>query len=105
MFKAQHTDIGEAMDAIAEPIRALGALALGTSAASAARASVKEIETVPLADEMVRETFADLEIIGRTIAAAVALAEEHGDDVTAGLLTDRLAFHQKHAWMMRATLS
>lgn len=105
MFEAQYTDIAEAMDEIAERIRALGAVAPGTTAALSARARVTEVETVPTGDEMLRETLADYEIIGGTIAEAIAVAEEHGDDVTAGMLADRLAFHQKQAWMMRATLA
>ena len=105
MFEAQYTDVAAAMDEIAERIRMLGAVAPGTSAAFAERASVAEVEGVPTAEEMVRETVADYEIIGQTVAAAIDVAEAHGDDTTAGMMADRLAFHQKQAWMMTAFLT
>lgn len=104
MFEEQYTDIAAAMDELAERIRMLGEVAPGTSKAFAALARIEETEGVPTAQEMVRETVADYEAIGETIAEAIAVAEEQGDDITAGLLADRDAFHQKQAWMMRAFL-
>ncbi|GKY88844.1 Dps family protein [Sinisalibacter aestuarii] len=104
MFEAQYTDIAGAMDEIAERIRALGEYAPGSSAEFAALARVTEVEGRLAAADMVRETAADYDIIGETIAGAIAVAEEHGDDISAGMLADRLAFHQKQGWMMKAWL-
>lgn len=104
MFEGQYTDFAEAMDDLAERIRALGEYAPGTSAQFADLASIKEVEGQLSAEDMVRETVADYEKIGETLKAAIEVAEEHGDDVTSGMLADRLEYHQKQGWMMRSLL-
>ena len=49
---------------------------------------------------MLKELLADHEAL---IASAKA-AREDADDVTAAVIDDRVDAHQKHAWMIRATL-
>jgi len=105
LFEAHYTEIGGAMDDLAERIRALGEYAPATSAEFAALASIAEVSGQIPAAQMLAETLADHETIGATIAAALAIAGETGDDVSAGLLGERLAWHQKQAWMIRATLA
>ncbi|MDQ2094479.1 Dps family protein [Rhodalgimonas zhirmunskyi] len=104
MFEAQYSDMAEAMDDLAERIRALGEYAPGTSSQFAAMASVKETEGQISAEDMLRETLRDYEVIGEVISEAIEIADGHGDDVSAGILADRLEYHQKQAWMMRAML-
>jgi starvation-inducible DNA-binding protein len=105
MFEAQYTDIAGAMDELAERIRALGDHAPATSAEFAALARVTEVEGRLSAQAMLVETLADYQTIAETIREAIAVAAQHGDDVSAGLLADRLAFHEKQAWMMKATMA
>jgi len=104
MFEAQYSDMAEAMDDLAERIRALGEYAPGTSSQFAAMASVTETEGQISAEDMLRETVHDYEVIGEVISEAIEIADGHGDDVSAGILADRLEYHQKQAWMMRAML-
>ncbi|MGC9368461.1 MAG: Dps family protein [Paracoccaceae bacterium] len=104
MFEAQYTDLAEAMDDLAERIRALGEYAPGTQAKLSKLASIKENEGQPSAEDMLRETVADYETIGQTLTAAITVAQEHGDEPTVGMLTDRLEFHEKQAWMMKSML-
>jgi starvation-inducible DNA-binding protein len=37
--------------------------------------------------------------------ATLANAQAAGDEATAGLLTDRLAYHEKQIWMMKSLLA
>jgi len=104
MFEGHYTDYAEAMDDLAERIRALGEYAPGTTAEMLDNASVRETANRLSADEMLRDTVADFETIGSTIRAAIDVAEDHGDDVTAGMLADRLEYHEKQAWMMKSML-
>lgn len=104
MFEEQYSDMAEAMDDLAERIRALGEYAPGTSSEFAAMARVKETEGRISAEDMLRETVNDYEVIGEVISEAIEIADGHGDDVSAGILADRLEYHQKQAWMMRSML-
>ena len=40
--------------------------------------------------------------ISETLRQAIQTAGDAGDEVSAGLLTDRLEWHEKELWMMKA---
>lgn len=104
LFGDQYTEMWEAMDDIAERIRALG---------DYAPANVSEIMkpsdlTLPKkakikAMDMVKDLAKDHEAISKHIAAAIEKASEVGDEVTADLLIQRQTVHDKTAWMLNAT--
>ncbi|MBK1698269.1 Dps family protein [Rhodovibrio salinarum] len=102
MFEEHYSDLWNALDDIAERIRALGAYAPGTYAKFKARSSIKENEQIPTAEAMLDELIADNETVLRTLRASVSVAEAHGDSATADLLTERLGAHEKQIWMMRS---
>src|ERR1041384_6253057 len=54
MFETQYTELADAVDLIAERIRALGSPAPGTYAEFAKLTSIKEVDGVPRAEEMIR---------------------------------------------------
>jgi starvation-inducible DNA-binding protein len=102
MFEEQYTELAAAVDEIAERIRALGHYAPGSFAQFARLTSVQEAERVPGAEEMLRQLVADHETVAKTLRTVLKSAQEAGDEVTAGLLTDRLGVHEKMAWMLRS---
>src|SRR5690606_21913360 len=104
MFMVQYTELWNALDEIAERIRALGYPAPGTYREFAKLTSIKEAEGVPDAMEMVRLPVLGHESVARTARAAFPAAEEGGDESTADLLTQRLQVHEKTAWMLRSLL-
>jgi len=53
---------------------------------------------------MLAELVRDHETLVATARAARQAAEAEGDDVTASLIDDRIDAHEKHAWMLRASL-
>jgi starvation-inducible DNA-binding protein len=53
---------------------------------------------------MVEELMRDHETVVATARHALTTANEADDQVTVDLLTQRLTAHEKHAWMLRATL-
>ena len=55
-------------------------------------------------EAMVEELMRDHETLIATARAALKDAEADTDPVTVDLLTQRLTIHEKHAWMLRATL-
>ena len=51
---------------------------------------------------MLNELVSDNEAVLRTIRTALSTAQDAGDEATAGLLTDRLSYHEKQVWMMKS---
>jgi starvation-inducible DNA-binding protein len=105
MFMAQYTELWNAVDPIAERIRALGHAAPGSYKAYGKLASVPDApETPPSAMEMVRILKEGHEAVARTARAVFPLADKAGDEPTADVLTQRLTVHEQTAWMLRSLL-
>ena len=104
MFMEQYTELWNALDEIAERIRALGFPAPGTYAEFARLTSIEERPGVPEAMEMVRRLVKGHEAVTRTVRKGFPVAEKAGDESTVDLLTQRLQIHEKTAWMLRSLL-
>lgn len=104
MFMAQYTEQWNALDIIAERIRALGYPTPGTYKEFVKLASIEEVEGVPKATDMVRHLVAAQEATARTARKLFPMVEAANDQPTADLLTQRLEVHEKTAWMLRSTL-
>ena len=104
MFEKQYMELAEAVDLIAERIRALGSPAPGTYSMFAALSSVKEPDGVPSAQEMIQQLVQDQETVTRNARAMFRAVEQANDEPTADLLTQRMQVHEKTAWMLRSLL-
>ena len=103
MPEQQYRDMWAALDEIAERMRALGELAPQGFAAFANHTGVKDGDPEKDALGMVEELVGDHGTLIATLRGALEVADEAGDEATVDLLTQRLAFHEKTAWMLRAT--
>jgi starvation-inducible DNA-binding protein len=104
MFMEQYTEQWSALDLVAERIRALGYPAPGTYAEFAKLATIKEVDGVPKAMDMVRHLVSAQEATARTARKLLPLVDKADDQPTADLLTQRLDVHEKTAWMLRSLL-
>ena len=104
MFMGQYTEQWNALDIIAERIRALGHPAPGTYKEFFKLASIKEVDGVPKTNDMIRQLVAAQEATARTARKLFPVVEAAGDQPTADLLTQRLEVHEKTAWMLRSLL-
>lgn len=104
MFMNQYTEEWQALDEIAERIRALGHYAPGTYAEYAKLTSIEEPKNVPNATEMIQMLVKGNEAVAKTARTALKCAEGAQDAPTADLLTRRLDVHEKNAWMLRSLL-
>ncbi len=104
MFMGQYTEQWNALDVIAERIRALGFPAPGTYREFVALASIDEVAGVPKAEDMVRHLVAAQEATARTARKLFPLVEKANDQATADVLTQRIDVHEKTAWMLRSLL-
>ncbi len=106
MFMAQYTELWNAVDPIAERIRALGQPAPGSYAQFTALSSLKDAPTSPpKALEMVTLLARGHEAVARTAREVFPIADGANDQPTADLLTQRMDVHEKTAWMLRALLA
>jgi starvation-inducible DNA-binding protein len=105
MFMQQYTEEWNALDLIAERIRALGVIAPGTSAQFAELSSIADDEAVPSAQEMIRNLVEGQQAVARTAREAFVAAAAANDQPTCDLLTQRMDIHEKNAWMLRSLLA
>ncbi len=104
MFMDQYTEQWNALDVIAERIRALGFPAPGTYKEFVKLASIKEVEGVPKANDMIRHLVAAQEGTARTARKLFDAVDKANDQPTADVLTQRIDVHEKTAWMLRSLL-
>lgn len=100
LFMTQYTEMWNAIDLVAERIRALGELAPQGYGAFGKLSGIQDGDPSKSADTMLQELLAD----HVTLIATAKAAREGADDVTAAVIDARIDAHQKHAWMIRATL-
>ena len=104
MFMNQYTEQWNALDIIAERIRSLGFPAPGTYKEFVKLASIKEVEGVPKANDMIRHLVAAQEATARTARKLFPVVDEANDQPTADVLAQRIDVHEKTAWMLRSLL-
>ncbi len=105
MFGAQYEALGEAIDEIAERMRALGHFAPGGLQAFGKLTEIKDAPAnPPTAKDMVRQLMQDNETVARRAREAEETVDGVGDKESADLLIERMTVHGKTAWMLRAQL-
>ena len=105
MFMTQYTELWNAVDPIAERIRALGHPAPGSYAQFGKLSSLKDAPAVPpKAMEMVAILAEGHEAVARTARAVFEVVAAANDQPSADLLTQRMDIHEKTAWMLRVQL-
>src|ERR1044071_268303 len=105
MFEEQYNELWLAVDAIAERIRSLGFIAPGSYGEFTRLTYLQEAPATKSATEMIVELLRDHETTATTARSALAVARTAVDAATEDLLTQRLAAHEKAAWMLRSLLA
>jgi len=104
LLEAQYQDLGAAIDDIAERIVMLGDKALGTFEELLTYKTIAEApEKIPATKAMLTNLMDDHYKVIECLKECTRIAQDHDDIVTDNLMADRLAFHEKAAWMLRAT--
>lgn len=104
LTEEQYRELFEAVDVIAERIRALGEPVAGNFKA------FQEVSSMPVPgaalreEEMLGVLLRGHEDIAKNARAQVGLAASAKDDATVDLLTNRMKHHEKTAWMLRSML-
>lgn len=104
LFQLQYEDLIIANDDIAERIRALGEKAPGSFAQFLKLTSIKEEMGTPSNSEMVKNLAKDQEIIIDSLKKSLKSAQNVEDEVTIGLIVDRMTIHEKNKWMLESSI-
>ncbi len=103
--RSSTTTIAEEIDEIAERVRKLGGIALGTLDEFKQNSVIEEQPgRVPSAEEMVRNLLNDHETIIRQLRKDADTTEKLDDMVTNDFVIGFMQDHEKMAWMLRAHL-
>lgn len=104
LFEEQYNELAEAVDSIAERIRTLGYPAPGTFREFLEITAIDEVPGTPAAEDMLRDLVTAQEIVVRTCREVLPAAQEANDESTVGLVAERMATHEKSAWMLRSLI-
>lgn len=104
LLEAQYKELAEAIDLIAERIRALGAKT------PASFSIFNQAKTIPDGDEsgtspqMVKALADDQVLIINTLKQTLSSAQAIKDEVSINILVDRIQAHEKNHWMLESSL-
>lgn len=99
-FEESYTELAEAVDEIAETIRQLGQKAPGSFSAFTQLTTLQEGDENKSAKDMAQELAEDQGHLMSSIEKALEVAKENNDEVTIGVLVERLTVHRKTKWML-----
>ncbi len=102
LFETQYTELWQAVDEIAERIRALGRIAPGSYASFAALTKIREDNALPSTQAMIANLLEGHRTLAQTARDVIASAQS--DHPTADLATQRAAISEKNAWMLASLL-
>lgn len=107
MFEQQYRETWEAMDSIAERLRMIGFYAPTNSKELMHTSEIAEDGSILRPKNMVEVLHADHQTIIRSIRSGLKQISSNSsfDDGTKQLLKERLASHEKTAWVLRSLLS
>jgi starvation-inducible DNA-binding protein len=104
-FGEQYEALSDAIDEIAERIRALGHQAPGSFAQFKKLSAIAEQTGAPKAEKMIAELLADHETLVRLARETKDIVEGAGDAESGDLMVERMQEHGKTAWMLRSQLA
>jgi starvation-inducible DNA-binding protein len=103
-FGKIYEEVGGAIDAFAEEIRAQNAYAPAAFSRFKELTNIRDEVLIIKPEMMVATLFADNAIVLASLQAARDVADKYKQNGLVNFLEDRLDKHNKHAWMLRASM-
>ncbi|MDP1880365.1 MAG: DNA starvation/stationary phase protection protein [Parachlamydiaceae bacterium] len=103
-LEKQYEELADGIDELAERIRMLGEKTPGTLKHFLEMTSIKEASEDLDANEMLKDLLNGHETISRFLRERIELVNKLLDQASGDLLIKQLAFHEKSAWMLRASI-
>jgi len=104
MFEEQYDDLFEAVDDVAERIRALGVKAPATFKEYLELSVIEEGDENASAVEMLKDLSDSNKKLSQVSAKVIVAAQDAGDEVSMDLSIQRQTVHDKNAWMLDSSV-
>lgn len=104
MFEKQYEELAEAVDEIAERIRALGFFVEASFSAFKKLSQLKDEDHVLSIHEMLQQLLYGHEHVVRKARHITGISDKEQDFATSDLMARRLGIHEKFAWMLRSSI-
>ena len=104
LFGKIYEEVYDSIDTFAENIRKVGAYTPGSFERFSMLTLVDDETDIPEAKRMVQELYEDSEKMVKMFKVAFNIAEQNGEHGLSDFLASRMDAHQKHSWMLRASL-
>ena len=104
LFGKIYKEVFDSIDPFGENIRKLGSYTPASFARLSMLSQIDDETQVPPKEAMVAELLEDSGKIVRVLKLVYDLAEREGKHGLSNFLAERMDAHDKHAWMMRASL-
>jgi starvation-inducible DNA-binding protein len=105
LTEEQYENMYEAIDGLAERIRALGHKAPASYTKYGELSSIRDKDEVQTVQQMLDMLIADHETAVLNMRAATEWCEAKNDYVTADMLTARMSWHEQAVWMLKSMAS
>ena len=105
MFEEHYREMAEAIDTIAERIRALGRKAPGGFKAFSERTKINENVNLESSQTIIEDLLKGHHLVIQSLLKLKEKASAAHDVITEDLSIQRLAFHEKTTWMLRSSTS
>lgn len=102
LLEEQYTELAQAVDEIAERIRALGFYTRGTLRELLAATQIPDAQGLKTTEQMLGHLIDGHQRLVEGVAEVGVIAEELGDEATLDLLVHRTRVHEKTIWMLKA---
>ncbi len=104
LFGSQYQELADAIDEIAERIRALDSLVAANFKVFDQAAKIKDGNQNASCQVMLKELYDDNKSVAEIANLALKAAQKEGDEVTAQIMIGRIQTHDKNAWMLKSSL-
>ncbi len=105
LFEKQYEEVNEIVDQLAERVRALGHVSMGSLREFLDHSRLRELPGAMLpAERMVLALLEDHESLVRALRQDLEICAQRHDAGTSDLLTGLMERHEKAAWMLRSHL-
>ena len=104
LFGQIYDEVFGSVDVIAERIRTLDAYAPGRLSRFSQLTDLEDQVEIPNSRSMIEKLIADTSIVLASIQECYQLAEQVGNHGLSNLMAERQDAHDKHLWMLKATL-
>lgn len=103
LFGAQYEELFEAIDEIAERIRALGARVDGNFESFSKLSKIKAADKNSDAKTMIKNLIVDSKELVKSLKNSVKISQNEGDEASADMLIERIQVHEKAIWMLESS--